>query len=316
MREDDDIDAPGSTLRAYLELLRIPNVFTAAADVMMGYLVVQGTFQPYGPLMILVVASCCLYLAGMVFNDIFDRHVDADERPGRPIPSGRVPLIAARLLGAGLLCIALALAFQLSWKADNFRPLGLALGIGLLAITYDGWLKGTPLGPIAMGGCRFLNVLLGMSLLVEPYSGMHWMIAGGVGVFIAGLTIFARGESGVSSRGRLVIATGIMLAGVAMVAISPRFVGENQAWRLVGAPPAWPYFWLIFAAHLLWRNGRALLIPSSDHVQAAVKSGILSLIVIDAAASVPMAALGAFSSMFILLLIVPATFLGRWIYST
>jgi hypothetical protein len=47
-----------------------------------------------------------------------------------------------------------------------------------------------------------------------------------------------------------------------------------------------------------------------------VKTGILSLIVIDAAASVPFSAVGLIQPMLILLLLVPATFLGRWIYST
>jgi hypothetical protein len=41
------------------------------------------------------MGMCMLYLGGMVLNGILDRHVDAVERPGRPIPSGRIPLRAA-----------------------------------------------------------------------------------------------------------------------------------------------------------------------------------------------------------------------------
>ena len=49
----------------------------------------------------LVAASSCLYLAGMALNDYADREVDAVERPGRPIPSGRVsPGFALGLAGA------------------------------------------------------------------------------------------------------------------------------------------------------------------------------------------------------------------------
>ena len=49
----------------------------------------------------LVAASSCLYLAGMALNDYADREVDAVERPGRPIPSGRVsPAFALGLAGA------------------------------------------------------------------------------------------------------------------------------------------------------------------------------------------------------------------------
>ena len=305
-----------SQFRAYLELLRIPNVFTAIADVMMGYLVVQGTFEPYGPLIILIATSSCLYLAGMVFNDLFDREIDAVERPERPIPSGRVSVSAAQMIGIMLLSAGLAMSLQLSWRLMNFVPFGVACGIAVLALLYNKWLKQTLLGPLALGGCRFLNVFLGMSLMLDPPSGMHWMIAGGVGVYIAGVTLFAQGEAGISSRSRLVIATALMFAGIALVALSPRFVSENQEWRLAGMPPAWPYFWVVLVLHILWRNSQAILVPSPAHVQTAVKNGIMSLIVIDAAASVPMASLGMLSPMFILILIIPATMLGRWIYST
>ena len=48
----------------------------------------------------LAAASSCLYLAGMALNDYADRDVDAVERPGRPIPSGRVtPGFALGLAG-------------------------------------------------------------------------------------------------------------------------------------------------------------------------------------------------------------------------
>ena len=48
----------------------------------------------------LVASSSCLYLAGMALNDYADRDVDAVERPGRPIPSGRVsPGVRARARG-------------------------------------------------------------------------------------------------------------------------------------------------------------------------------------------------------------------------
>ena len=69
--------------RAYFELLRFPAVFTAFADVMMGYLVTQGSFQPPWVVALLIVASSLIYLAGMVLNDVHDADVDAVERPKR-----------------------------------------------------------------------------------------------------------------------------------------------------------------------------------------------------------------------------------------
>ena len=87
---------------AWLQLLRLPNVFTAAADVTMGYVVAKGELQPALHFGLLVAASCLLYLSGMVLNDVFDAEVDAVEQPHRPIPSGRVSRRAAALVGWGL----------------------------------------------------------------------------------------------------------------------------------------------------------------------------------------------------------------------
>jgi chlorophyll synthase len=110
-------------------------------------------------------------------NDWFDRHVDAINEPGRPIPSGRIPgrwglyigiawsllsLLAASLLGtAGLVATAIALAF--SW-AYSMPPIRLKANgwFGNLAVgmTYEGlaWVTGAsimlapamPSGPILL----------------------------------------------------------------------------------------------------------------------------------------------------------------------
>src|SRR4051812_40219696 len=114
-------------MRAYLQLLRLPAVFTAAADIVLGYVLTHRFI--YGPLADangalersvgwnhplefagLVAASACLYLSGMVFNDVFDRKQDAVERPQRPIPSGKVTFQSATILGSGLMLAGTAFA--------------------------------------------------------------------------------------------------------------------------------------------------------------------------------------------------------------
>src|SRR5262245_27933466 len=90
-------------MKAWLQLMRLPNVFTAAADVMMGFLVTHGSLQPTSHFALLAAASCLLYLSGMVLNDVFDADVDANERPDRPIPSGRITKLAAAACGLALL---------------------------------------------------------------------------------------------------------------------------------------------------------------------------------------------------------------------
>ena len=77
---------------AYLRLLRLPTLFTALADIFLGFLLTHSTLisdegpNPLTSFLLLCLASAGLYLSGMVFNDYFDRLIDAQERPTRPIP--------------------------------------------------------------------------------------------------------------------------------------------------------------------------------------------------------------------------------------
>ena len=89
---------------AYFQLMRLPAVFTAMSDIILGYLLTHGSFELPLQFALLLVASASLYLSGMVFNDVFDRKVDAEERPFRPIPSGRISTQQAAVLG-GLLML-------------------------------------------------------------------------------------------------------------------------------------------------------------------------------------------------------------------
>jgi len=106
---DDEADVappPRTSLTlAWLRLMRLPNVFTAIADVAMGYLFVHGKFVDPAKLACLIAASALLYTAGMVLNDVFDIEVDRKERPFRPLPSGRISLGVARTFGFTLLVL-------------------------------------------------------------------------------------------------------------------------------------------------------------------------------------------------------------------
>src|SRR5207253_5153804 len=97
-----------SRLRAYAELVRLPNVFTALADICLGWFgaLAAGTPATHWPAFaLLLAASGCLYSAGMVWNDYFDVEQDRRERPFRPIPAGEISLPEAARLGTGLLAI-------------------------------------------------------------------------------------------------------------------------------------------------------------------------------------------------------------------
>jgi 4-hydroxybenzoate polyprenyltransferase len=304
--------------RAYLELLRLPNVFTAWADVLMGFLVVGATWSNLAACLTILAASTCLYLAGMVLNDLFDMAQDAVERPHRPIPSGRVIRATAARMGYGLLLGGLMLALLAALLGATWRTPLIGLLLALAIFAYDAVLKRTPLGPWAMGSCRFFNVLLGMSVVNVPFTLQHYCIAAGIGVYIAGLTWFARTEAKTSQRLPLVIGIAIMAAGIGLLAAFPAVVppGANLIAPIPLAIVTSAWFLLIglLGANILWRALFAVTDPAPQRVQAAVKHGIVSLIVLDAAVS--LAVRGPLWGALLLLLLLPTLFLGRWIYST
>jgi 4-hydroxybenzoate polyprenyltransferase len=180
----------------YFQLCRLPAVFSAIADICCGFALTHRQspiLEPYWIFGLLVLASCGLYLAGMVLNDVFDRDIDAQERPTRPIPSGRVPLASAIRLAVALLLIG------------NVAALCAGITSGFVAILltgcilgYDGGLKNTLIGPVVMGSCRFLNILLGASAvggLSEVFAAPQLPVALGMGIYIVGVTIFSRQEA-------------------------------------------------------------------------------------------------------------------------
>ena len=169
MTSDDDMigsSVGSSRLLAYLQLFRAPNVFTAMADVAMGFLFVHQRPWPVEPLLCLLAASSLLYTAGMVLNDVYDVEVDTRERPTRPIPSGRISLGWARFLGYEFLVFGIVLGWCAGYLTSDapfaWRSGVVATALAVCVVLYDAVLKKTAAGPIAMGACRFLNVLLGM----------------------------------------------------------------------------------------------------------------------------------------------------------
>ena len=234
-----------SKLLAYLKLCRLPNVFTALADIGMGACYVRGASPPNGSLIALLLASGMMYTAGMVLNDVYDIEIDRRERPQRPLPSGLIHLDWARKLGFGLLGLGVLFAAASPWLS-GVSPTGIALWrsgvIGVLLagaiLGYDIVLKHTPIGPIAMGSCRFLNVLLGMSISIDAstnlavfagFSPAQFTVAGGIGVYIVGVTFFAKSEATTSQSFLLFASLLVVVAGMALLALFPRMARTATA---------------------------------------------------------------------------------------
>lgn len=306
---------PGVPFRALLELLRFPNLFTAAADVAMGVLFVTPLVEPSDTIALaaLVGASCLLYAAGVVLNDVFDVYLDARQRPERPIPSGRMPLGLARVLGWLLVLAGITLGWTGAAVSGQWGPGVIVLLLAACILLYNAFLKATPAGPVAMGACRALNVLMGMSVLTTAWQLHHGLVAGAIGVYVAGITWFARTEAERSRRLPLALATGVMLAGMALLALLP-WTEAPLVRQLELQPQRWYFFLGILGLMIGWRFVRGVVQPSPATVQAAVQHGILSLVFLDAAAAYAVRDMGA--AIAILLLLLPATLASRAIRVT
>lgn len=314
-------DAPReSRLFAILQLVRLPNVFTAVADVLMGFLVVVGGFTALNGsealvLVLLIATTSLMYSGGMVLNDVFDFEVDSRERPNRPLPSGQISLNFAQWFGFELLLVATALGWAISYFHGSITTGIVATMLAGAVLLYDIVLKDTLLGPVGMGACRFLNVLLGMSVLAGgEFAAVHYLIAGGIGVYIAGVTILARKEAERSNRAVLVFGTIVMLIGMGMLAMLVKFAPEIVRPQVLLRINSWYMFWGFLGILTIWRCMRAITRPDPVWVQTAVKTGIMSLIVLDAV--VVFAVSDAIAAAIVLLLLAPSILLGKWMYST
>jgi chlorophyll synthase len=129
----------------------------------------------------IVLAGPLLCASSQATNDWFDRHVDAINEPGRPIPSGRIPgrwglflaifwsllsLLVAALLGPWVLAAA-TLGVALSW-AYSAPPLRLKkngwFGNAAVGLSYEGlaWVTGAA---VVLGGALPRPEILWLALL-------------------------------------------------------------------------------------------------------------------------------------------------------
>lgn len=145
--------------RAWLQLFRAPNLFTVPGDALAGYLLGMQSFVggDLGRIFLAVGASLFFYAAGLALNDLFDLEEDRAIRPDRPLPSGAIETRHA--WAAAMILLATGSLFCL---IGGIVPLIMGACLVLAIVTYNGASKNRPvLGPLNMGLCRGLSLLLG-----------------------------------------------------------------------------------------------------------------------------------------------------------
>ena len=254
--------------RGYLELIRPANVATALADVLAGYAVAG--LGNHAALGWLLVSTACLYAGGVVLNDVFDRDIDRTERPERPIPSGRVSVGAASGLGGGLLALGV-LAGSLATAAAGMVAAATAASV----LLYDAWGKRQGLlGPVNMGMCRGLNLLLGIAAAPAD----------------VGRGLAARAAAPRLHRGRN---RGEPGRGARRTARNRGFRSDilerwcwRRCWRWPSGTVAGHGQGVGFAALLAWRVlpafWGAYQTPEPGPIRHAIRTGVLSLVLLDA----------------------------------
>jgi 4-hydroxybenzoate polyprenyltransferase len=221
-----------SALRAWLELLRLPNLLTVPGDPLAGGLLAAGAAGgaaawPWTA----AAASLLFYTAGLLMNDLADREADLRERPGRPLPSGRVA--PSHALAALVLCMAAGEAAALA-AGPATAWCGLLLVASIVA--YNLRAKRSPIaGPLCMGLCRSLSVVLGASAVPGSLSPVVLAASGLVGLYIAAVTALARGETGGAPGPLRVWMPAIMLVGGSILyAMTAASQSPHEAARAAG----------------------------------------------------------------------------------
>ena len=265
---------PMPDARSLMDLVRLPAVLSVPGDSLLGHASAKVPGSPARTVG-LAGSSCLLYLGGMALNDYADRDVDAVERPQRPIPSGRVQAdfalrLAQALTAAGVITAGLA---------GGRRSLAVAVPLAATIWAYDLALKNTPAGPVAMAGCRALDVLLGASPVAIAPALAPAAVVGG---HTLAVTVVSRHEAG---GGSPAVGRGAACA-AAVVTVA---AGAFAIRRLRGAPrvralaPGAAGLLAVYASSFGRASVEAARDPSAPRLQRVVAAGVLGLIPLEAA---------------------------------
>ncbi|MFG0329026.1 MAG: UbiA family prenyltransferase [Phycisphaerales bacterium] len=179
---------------AFSELSRLSNLPTVLSNALVGAVlgVAAGAALEWGRVALVMTGVSLFYVGGMALNDLVDREVDAIDRPGRPIPSGRISPGQATIFVLLTFATGLVSLAPMGWPALLF---GVAL-VGAIVL-YD-WSHRAFSGAVAlMGLCRALVYAVACAAIAWPIDDPVSLavIAGAMWAYITALTVIARFEA-------------------------------------------------------------------------------------------------------------------------
>lgn len=181
-----------ATVMDYAELGRVSNLPTCVTNVLVGCAVGAGAAS-MAPLTVAAVtgAIALLYVAGMALNDAVDAEIDRQERPKRPIPSGRISRRAAYTFVVVTFLLGLVLL-----AACSLPALGVGLILAAVIVVYDVTHKKHAATVVLMGACRGLVYLVAAAAVAWPLDAMPILaLATAITLYTILFTIIARAET-------------------------------------------------------------------------------------------------------------------------
>jgi len=261
----------------------------------------------------ILLASFLLYAAGMLWNDLIDVDRDRTGNPNRPLPSGRIGLVPAWIVGVLTMCGAMFAASHVDY---GFFLAGVVL---MLALLYNLVAKSLPwLGSVVMGTVRAGHACFALLLLGPDYVQMILTpnavpVAGAIvsgataagttyaafvypvilGIYIFGLTLVSEHEERQRRGSRFGFIVGGVAMAFALLAALGGLAGADWLPHLVHAGGPWPIAallsvlfalgcagwlgWTLFSAWLM-----ALRSAKCELVGRVVVSGLGGMILLDA----------------------------------
>jgi geranylgeranylglycerol-phosphate geranylgeranyltransferase len=161
------------SIRDYLSLIRIGNSIVIGVAAITGYIVSTHTYLDLDLIMLkLFFSAFFIGVFGNIINDIYDLEIDKINKPWRPLPSGRISVLSAWILGLASCILGILLALII-----NIYLFIIAVIASITLYYYSKYLKRRGLaGNLTIAFLSFLVILYGG--MVSPSNIVYSLVPG------------------------------------------------------------------------------------------------------------------------------------------